>query len=108
MTDVFKREPDYQVSEVKRMREMFEAGTLGRRHFLQGLLAAGLSATTAAAVVTGSRDVQASTPKRGGLIRMAGPSTAPTIRSTPCCGRRPSATPVGVCTTTALSNTTTT
>ena len=77
MTDLFKREPDHQVSEVKRMRDMFEAGTLSRRHFLQGLLAAGLTATTAAAVVTGSRDVLASTPKRGGLIRMAAAQHGP-------------------------------
>lgn len=77
MTDFFKREPDYQVSEIKRMREMFEAGRLSRRHFLHGMLAAGLSAGTAAAVITGSRDVQASTPKRGGVVRMAAAQHGP-------------------------------
>ena len=77
MTDLFKREPDYQVSEVKRIREMFETGRLSRRHFMQGLLAAGLSATSAAAVITGSRDVQASTPKHGGVIRMAAAQHGP-------------------------------
>ena len=77
MTDFFKREPDYQVSEVKRMREMFESGRLSRRHFLQGMVAAGLSASTAAAVITGSRDVQAATPKRGGVVRMAAAQHGP-------------------------------
>ena len=65
------------MSEVKRMREMFETGRLSRRHFMQGLLAARLTTGTAAAVITGSRDVQASTPKRGGLIRMAAAQHGP-------------------------------
>ena len=77
MTDYLKQDSNYQVSEVKRIQEMFETGRLGRRQFLQGLIAAGLTATTAAAVITGSRDVQAETPKRGGLLRMAASQHGP-------------------------------
>ena len=77
MTHYFKQEPNYQVSEVKRIKEMFETGALSRREFLQGLLAAGLTATTATAVITGSRDVLAETPKYGGLIRMASSQHGP-------------------------------
>ena len=71
MSDYFKQESRYQVSEVKRIREMFETGRLSRREFMQGLLATGLTASTATAIITGSRDVRAETPKRGGLVRMA-------------------------------------
>ena len=62
MTDFFKQDPNYQVSEVKRIKEIFESGALSRREFMQGLLAAGLAATTATAILTGSRDVRAETP----------------------------------------------
>ena len=72
MTSYFKQEPSYEISEVKRIKQLFETGKLGRREFLQGLLATGLSVATATAVITGSHDVRAQTPKRGGLIRMAG------------------------------------
>ena len=41
MTHYFKQDPTYQISEVKRIKEMFESGRLGRREFLQGLLATG-------------------------------------------------------------------
>ena len=71
MTDFFKQDPNYQVSEVKRIKEKFESGALSRREFMQGLLAAGLTATTATAILTGSRDVRAETPKYGGRVRMA-------------------------------------
>ena len=77
MTHYFKQDPNYQVSEVKRIKEMFETGRLGRREFLQGLLATGLTVSTATAVITGSRDVKAETPKRGGLVRMAGSQHGP-------------------------------
>ena len=77
MTNYFKQDPNYQVSEIKRIKEMFETGGLNRREFLQGLLAAGLTATTATAVITGSRDVRAETPKRGGLVRMAAGQSGP-------------------------------
>ena len=77
MNNYFKQDPSYQVSEVKRIKEMFETGRLGRREFMQGLLAAGLTATTATAVITGSRDVRAETPKRGGLVRMAASQHGP-------------------------------
>ena len=39
MTNYFKQDPNYQVSEIKRIKEMFETGGLHRREFLQGLLA---------------------------------------------------------------------
>ena len=77
MKDYFSQDPSYQVSEVKRVKAMFEAGKLNRREFLQGLLATGLTATTAATIITGSRDVRADTPKRGGLIRMAASQHGP-------------------------------
>ena len=77
MTDYLKQDPNYQVSEVKRMKEMFETGRLGRREFLQGLIVAGLTTTSAVAVLAGSRDVQAMTPKRGGLLRMAASQHGP-------------------------------
>ena len=77
MTSYFKQNPNYQVSEVKRVQEMFETGRLSRRQFMQGLLAAGLTTTTAVAVLTGSRDVQAATPKKGGVIRMAAAQHGP-------------------------------
>ena len=77
MTHYFKQDPNYQVSEVKRIKEMFETGRLGRREFLQGLLVTGLTVSTATAVITGSRDVKAETPKRGGLVRMAGSQHGP-------------------------------
>ena len=77
MTDYFNQDSDYQVSEVKRIKELFETCRLSRREFMQGLLAAGLTATTATAVITGSRDVRAETPKYGGLVRMAGSQHGP-------------------------------
>ena len=72
MKNIFKRESSYKLSEVNRIKALFESGKLGRRDFIQGLLATGLSVATATAVITGSRDVTAQTPKRGGRIRMAG------------------------------------
>ena len=41
MTNYFKQDPNYEVSEVKRIKQLFETGKLGRREFLQGLLATG-------------------------------------------------------------------
>ena len=52
----------YTDQEVLRMKEAFEGGRLSRRHFMQGLIATGLTFTTASAVLTGSRDVKAMTP----------------------------------------------
>ena len=77
MSNYLKQDPNYQVSEVKRIKDMFETGRLGRREFLQGLIATGLTVSTAAAVITGSRDVKAETPKRGGLVRMANAQHGP-------------------------------
>ena len=76
MSDYFKREPNYQVSEVERIKEMFETGALSRREFMQGLktritLAVGITAATATTIIAGSRDAMAMTPKYGGLVRMA-------------------------------------
>ena len=61
----------YRASEMKRMREGFERGSLTRREFMQGLMALGIGATGAGAFLTASRDVQAMTPKRGGRLRFA-------------------------------------
>ena len=71
MTNYFKQDPNYQVSEVKRIKEMFETGALSRREFMQGLLAVGITAATATTIIAGSRDAMAMTPKYGGLVRMA-------------------------------------
>ena len=71
MANFFKRDNDYQVAEIKRMQALYESGRLSRRNFMQGMLAAGLTATTAGAVLTGSMDVQAATPKKGGRLRFA-------------------------------------
>ena len=61
----------YRASEMKRMREGFERGSLTRREFMQGLMALGIGATGAGAFVASARDVQAMTPKRGGRLRFA-------------------------------------
>ena len=64
----FEKSDTYRASEVKRMKGMYERCELTRREFLQGLVATGLTATTAAAILTGSRDVRAETPKKGGRL----------------------------------------
>ena len=71
MHDFFKRENDYQASEVRRMQAEFENGALSRRGFLQGMLATGLALTSATAILSASRDVMAETPNRGGRVRVA-------------------------------------
>lgn len=70
MSDFFKKENNYQVSEVTRLKNQYESGKLNRRSFLQGMMAVGLTATTATAILTGSRDVRAETPKRGGRLKV--------------------------------------
>jgi peptide/nickel transport system substrate-binding protein len=45
---------------------------------LQGLIAVGITATTATAILTGSRDVRAETPKRGGKIKAGYNTHGPT------------------------------
>ena len=62
----------YQDHEVTRMKDAFETGRLSRRDFMQGLMASGLTFATATAVLTGSRDVWAETPKKGGRLIAAG------------------------------------
>ena len=57
--------------EVKMMREVYEKGGLTRREFMQGVVAAGLSAAAATAFVNASYDIRAMTRKRGGKIRWA-------------------------------------
>jgi len=74
----FDTKDTYQASEVKRMRAVYEQGGLNRREFLQGLLAVGVTATTATAILTGSFDVQAATPKKGGRLRVAFAAHGPT------------------------------
>ena len=61
----------YQASEVSRIKEAFESGAVTRREFMQGLLALGLTVTGAGALVAGSYDVKAATPKRGGRLRFS-------------------------------------
>ena len=78
MSDFFNKEADYQASEVKRMKAEFESGNLNRRSFLQGLMAVGLTASTATAILTGSRDVQAMTPKKGGHLKVGWSTHGPT------------------------------
>ena len=60
------------------MKHTFETGILSRRDFMQGLLAVGLTATTATAIVTGSFDVRAQTAKKGGRLRAAWSTHGPT------------------------------
>ena len=67
MTDQY----DYKASEMKRMQAGFETGNLSRRDFMQGLLAMGLSVSSAGVLIAGSHDVVAATPKRGGRLRWA-------------------------------------
>jgi len=74
----FEKQDTYQASEVKRMKAIYETGGFTRREFLQGLMAVGLSAATATAIVTGSRDVQAMTPKKGGKLKVAWSAHGPT------------------------------
>ena len=84
MSDFFNKEADYQASEVKRMKAEFESGNLNRRSFLQGLMAVGLTASTATAILTGSRDVQAMTPKKGGHLKVGWSTHGPTDTLDPC------------------------
>ena len=74
----FEKQDTYQASEVKRMKAAYEHCQLNRREFMQGLMAVGLTATTAAAILTGSRDVRAMTPKKGGKIKVAFTQHGPT------------------------------
>ena len=74
----FEKQDTYQASEVKRMKAIYESGGFSRREFLQGLMAVGLTATTAAAILTGSRDVRAETPKKGGKLKVAWSQHGPT------------------------------
>ena len=67
-----KKNSNLQDQEVVRMKESFETGGLSRRDFMQGLLATGLTVSAATAVLTGSRDVRAMTPKKGGRLVAAG------------------------------------
>ncbi len=64
----FEKGDTYRASEVKRMKGMYERCELTRREFLHGLMATGLTVTTATAILTGSRDVRAETPKKGGRL----------------------------------------
>ena len=59
------------------MHEFF-SGALSRRQFLQGMLATGLTLTSAAAILGTSRDVMAETPKHGGRVRVAYEQHGPT------------------------------
>ena len=54
------------------MKDKFEEGRLSRRDFMQGLMATGLTFAAATSVLTGSRDVKAMTPKKGGRLIAAG------------------------------------
>ena len=74
----FEKQDTYQASEVERMKAAYEHCQLNRREFMQGLMAVGLTATTAAAILTGSRDVRAMTPKKGGKIKVAFTQHGPT------------------------------
>ena len=74
----FEKQDTYQASEVNRMKAIYESGGFTRREFLQGLMAVGLTATTATAILTGSRDVQAMTPKKGGDLKVGWSAHGPT------------------------------
>ena len=74
----FKDKEGYQASEVRRLKDQFEKGGLSRRDFMQGMVATGLTAATAMAVLTGSRDVRAETPKKGGRLTVAFSQHGPT------------------------------
>ena len=74
----FEKQDTYQATEVKRMKAAYERCQLTRREFMQGLIAVGLTATTATAILTGSRDVRAEIPKKGGRIKVAFTQHGPT------------------------------
>ena len=74
----FEKQDTYQASEVKRMKAVYESGGYTRREFLQGMMAVGVSAVTATAILTGSRDVRAETPKKGGTIKVGWSAHGPT------------------------------
>ena len=70
MTKQFTSTP-YRESEIRRMRASFEGGGLSRRDFMQGLMALGVTASGATAILGGARDAWAMTPKKGGRLRYA-------------------------------------
>ena len=57
--------------ELKMMRDAYEKGGLNRREFMQGVVAAGLSAAAASTFVNASFDIRAQTPQRGGKVTWA-------------------------------------
>lgn len=61
----------YRASEIRRMKSAFEGGGLARRDFMQGLIALGVGASGAGAILAASRDARAETPRRGGRLRFA-------------------------------------
>lgn len=63
--------------EQARLAAAFERGGISRRDLLQGLLAAGVALPAATAIVAGARDAAAQTPRRGGRLRYAWNSQAP-------------------------------
>ena len=69
--------------ELKMMREIYEKGGLSRREFMQGVVAAGLSAAAAGTFVNASFDIRAATPKRGGRVRWAGDVHGPSDTTDP-------------------------
>ena len=57
--------------EVRLLNRLFERGALDRREFLSGLVALGIGAGAAGAIVTGALPVKAAEPKKGGKVRFA-------------------------------------
>ena len=79
----FEKKDTYQASEVKRMKALYEGGGLTRRQFVQGMMAVGVTATTATAILTGSLMSRPPHQKRAVRSKLVGPHMAPLTRLTP-------------------------
>ena len=64
-------EKDYKQQEIERMKDSFVNGGLTRRDFMQGMLATGLTVTSAGILLTGAQSAIAETPKKGGRLKFA-------------------------------------
>lgn len=64
-------EKDYKQQEIERMKNLFVSGGLTRRDFMQGMLATGLTVTSAGILLTGAQSAVAETPKKGGRLKFA-------------------------------------
>ena len=62
---------NYKQQEIERIKNLFVDGRLSRRDFMQGMLATGLTVTSAGILLTSSQELIAATPKKGGRLKFA-------------------------------------